>query len=155
MTTALAGWLPVACGCWVLGGLAWQLINACRSRGWTGRTTGVIIRRGQEELRFPGRRLDRQSFRMSVIEYEYTVEGQVYRSGKIAFTPRRVGPGSKRSLLIEQLEPGLEVEVSYNENRPREAVLYPGFQKLELDGVFVGLAVAGLFIGVGIAMLLG
>jgi hypothetical protein len=139
----------------VLGGLAWQLINACRSRGWTGRTTGVVIRRGQKELRFPGRRLERRSFRMSVVEYEYTVEGQAYRSGKVAFSPRRVGPGSKRSLLIEQLEPGREVEVSYNQNRPREAVLYPGFEKLELDAVFAGLAVAALFLGVGIAMLLG
>jgi hypothetical protein len=155
MHTIVGAPILLAAGCWVLGGLAWQLINAYRSRGWTGRTTGVVVRRGHEDLRFPGRRHQRQSFRMSVIEYEYVVDGQAYRSGKIAFTPHRIGPGSRRSRLIAELEPGREVEVCYNENRPKEAVLYPGFEKLELGGVFVGLAVAGLFIGVAVAMLLG
>jgi len=66
-------WLVLfATGFWVLGGLLWQLTGACRSRGWTGRATGVIVRRGHEDLQFPGRRLERRSFRMSVVEiFEY------------------------------------------------------------------------------------
>lgn len=146
--------LLFATGFWVLGGLLWQLAGTFRSRGWTGRTTGVIVRRGHEDLRFPGRRLEGRSFRMSVVEYEYTVDGETYRCGKLAYTPHRIGPGTRRSKLISQLEPGRKVEVCYNERRPKQAVLYPGFEIFEYGSIPVALAVAGLFIGFGIAVLL-
>ena len=151
----VVGWLVIAVGCWPLGGIIWQLTNAFRSRSWTGRAQGTVIRRGQELLKFPGRRRhEGRAFQVSVVEYEYEVDGQLYRSGKVAFTPRRVGPGSQFSKLIAELEPGREIEVVYNESRPQEAVLYPGFEKLEIGSVLGSLVFAGIFIGTGLAVLL-
>ena len=89
----VVGWIVIAVGCWPLCGIVWQLINALRSQSWTGRARGTVIRRGHELLQFPGRKHEGRAFQISAVEYEYTVNDERYRSGKVAFTPRRVGPG--------------------------------------------------------------
>jgi|GEM_PF-6755363 len=151
----LGGLVTAACGGWILYGLLGQLINAARSRHWTGRVKGVVIQRGMERLEFPGRRHEARAFEVAAIEYEYEVAGETYRSCNVAFTPYRGGRDSRRARLIATLPPGQPVDVVYNEARPREAVLHPGFEALEMGGVLFGLFASGLFLGVGIAMLLG
>jgi len=149
------GPILIGFGGYVLFGLVRQIVNALRSRHWTGRVTGVITRRGQEQLKFPGSRQEQRVFQMSVVEYEYVVDSQTYQSGNIAFTPRRVGSGSRLSRIVSDLEPGKEVEVCYNQHRPSEAVLSPGTEPMEWGAVFGGLAFTALFIGVGAAIMLG
>ncbi|MFG0332024.1 MAG: DUF3592 domain-containing protein [Maioricimonas sp. JB049] len=151
----LGGLVTVACGCWILYGLLSQFINAARSRDWTGRVKGVVIQRGMERLEFPGRRHEARAFEAAAIEYEYEVAGETYRSRNVAFTPYRGGHDSRRGRFIAAIEPGQSIDVVYNESRPHEAVLQPGFAPLEIAGVLFGLFAAALFLGVGLAMLLG
>ncbi|QDU40925.1 hypothetical protein Mal4_52880 [Maioricimonas rarisocia] len=152
----LVGGLVVsACGCWILYGLLSQFVNAARSRHWTGRATGIVVQRGMKRLEFPGQRHERRAFEVAALEYEYEVAGETYRSRNVAFTPYRGGHESRRGRFIATLEPGQPIDVVYNESRPREAVLHPGFAPMEVGGVLFGLFAAALFLGVGSAMLLG
>jgi hypothetical protein len=109
----------------LIGVIALLYFNHSRSRklaavrpNWPSSPAHVTTARVEEAVRT---RADEDAFFSPIIEFEYTVAGQVYTGRQAVGRPSNLEALAKRAL--GQYPPGMEVLVTYDPEKPEQARL--------------------------------
>ena len=96
------------------------LADAADSETWPS-VTGTVVTSEVETNRSG----DGNSYSARII-YDYTVDGETYRAGKVTVMDGSSSRSAPARDLVEQYPVGSAVEVFYNPDVPEDAILQPG-----------------------------
>jgi len=101
-----------------------------------------------------GRKGRENTYYKANVEYSYEVDGQPHTGTRLKFSPVRSSEYNDLVPLVNQMSPGIEIEVHYNPKDPSMSVLIPGMESSRnlLFGV-VMLIGLGAFVLSGINVL--
>lgn len=128
------------------GAIVWKLIKGLKAKNWPTASGSVVD--SQITMHY-----DDDGDRMygTAITYRYAVDGLDYSGNKRTFVEYSSNNRNRAENIVAMYAPEMPVQVFYNPEDPEEAVLEPGTN----GGMFLVLLVPLIFIGLGVAGLLG
>ena len=98
------------------------------SESWPTATGNIVRSEIEKQTSTSGEGADKKTTvkEYPKINYQYQIDGKTYKSGKISF-----GPTGNAKQVVSRYPVGKSVAVSYNPDKPEQAVLIPGRKKLD------------------------